>query len=250
VTAADTRSDAAMLAVLQPRLAAIDRTISLRLEESGAIGDPSRRRVGADPLDGTNHFAAGGNLYAVQAHYIEDDAPLAAVVFQPEVFLPLSESASCVGRLVRATRGGGAFVSRTTWRDGAFDRTPWRRVERRPSSGRPTLAACVPITTKMTAAERALAERVYDSGLMGASIGTGNAGGNVMMIVFGGEDVYANLGAGEELDLAPPQVIAEEVGLTVWSRDRRPPRWTVRKQPFIVAPDSDTAERVLRAAGL
>jgi 3'-phosphoadenosine 5'-phosphosulfate (PAPS) 3'-phosphatase len=108
----------------------------------------------------------------------------------------------------------------------------------------------VPVTTKMTAAERALALRVHDSGLVGATTAAGNAGGNVLMIVFGGQDVYANFGAGEELDLAPPQVIAEEAGLTVWTTTRRPPVWTTRKQPFIVAPDPATAERFLHAAGL
>jgi 3'-phosphoadenosine 5'-phosphosulfate (PAPS) 3'-phosphatase len=71
-----------------------------------------------------------------------------------------------------------------------------------------------------------------------------------MMIVFGGQDVYANFGAGEELDLAPPQVIAEEAGLTVWGFDRRPPVWHVRKQPFVVARSPEMAERFLSAAGL
>jgi hypothetical protein len=81
-------------------------------------------------------------------------------------------------------------------------------------------------------------------------MGTGNAGGNALMVIFGGQDVYANLGAGEELALAPPQVIAEEVGLTVWSPDRRPPVWRVRKTPVVFAPDPETAERFLSAAGL
>jgi hypothetical protein len=39
--------------------------------------------------------------------------------------------------------------------------------------------------------------------------GTGGAGGNVMMATLGGQHVYAN-GAGDDLDLIPPQVIAEE----------------------------------------
>jgi 3'-phosphoadenosine 5'-phosphosulfate (PAPS) 3'-phosphatase len=81
-------------------------------------------------------------------------------------------------------------------------------------------------------------------------MGTGNAGGNAMMVIFGGQDVYANLGAGEELDLAPPQVIAEEIGLTVWGPDRRPPVWHVRKMPVLFAPDAETAERFFQAAGL
>jgi 3'-phosphoadenosine 5'-phosphosulfate (PAPS) 3'-phosphatase len=250
VTEADERSDAAMLAILTPRLGAIDPAISVRLEESGSSGPQGRRHVGADPLDGTSHFAAGGNLYAVQAHYVEDGVPLVGVVFQPEVFLPLAESEGCTGRLVYAVRGGGAFVRRTDLDGGTFRVTEPRPVVRRPPPARRTFVASVPITTKMSAAERATAQRVYESGLVSASMGAGNAGGNVMMVVFGGEDVYANLGAGEELDLAPPQVIAEEIGLTVWGPDRRPPVWHTRKMPVLFAPDEETAERFFRAAGL
>jgi len=70
-----------------------------------------------------------------------------------------------------------------------------------------------------------------------------------MMVLFGGQDVYANFGAGDDLDLAPPQLIAEEAGLTVWGPDRRSPVWHVRKQPFIVAPSPRIAELFLSAAG-
>jgi 3'-phosphoadenosine 5'-phosphosulfate (PAPS) 3'-phosphatase len=250
VTEADDRSDAAMLAILTPRLRAIDPAISVRLEESGSSGPQAHRHVGADPLDGTSHFAAGGSLYAVQAHFVEDGVPLVGVVFQPEVFLPLAESEQCVGRLVYAVRGSGAFMRRTDLGSDTFQMSEPRPVVRRPPPGRRTFVAAVPITTKMSAAERATAHRVYESGLVAASMGTGNAGGNVMMVVFGGEDVYANLGAGEELDLAPPQVIAEEIGLTVWGPDRRPPVWHTRKMPVLFAPDGETAERFFRAAGL
>lgn len=250
VTEADTRSDAAMRAVLDAHRSALGADVSFRLEESGVVGTPGARRIGADPLDGTSHFAAGGNLYSVQAHYIEDGAPLAAVICQPELYVPLSESEHCTGRLVFATRGGGAFVRRTEFRGAGFHFDPPRRVQPPPLSSARTIVACVPITSKMNDRERGLAQAVYASGLVGAMTGTGNAGGNVMMIVFGGQDVYANFGAGEELDLAPPQVIAEEVGLTVWGLDRRPPVWHVLKQPFVVARTEEMAERFLKAAGL
>ena len=69
-----------------------------------------------------------------------------------------------------------------------------------------------------------------------------------MMVLFGGQHVYANFGAGEDLDLIPPQVIAIEAGLTVWGVDRKPPVWHVRKQPFVIAPNEEIAERFLRAA--
>jgi 3'-phosphoadenosine 5'-phosphosulfate (PAPS) 3'-phosphatase len=71
-----------------------------------------------------------------------------------------------------------------------------------------------------------------------------------MMAIFGGHEVYANFGAGDDLDLAPGQVIALEAGLTVWGSDRRPPVWHVRKQTVIVAPDDEIADQFLRAAGL
>ena len=64
VTAADERSDAAIRSVFETQLLAIDPTSSLHLEESGATGASHLKKAGADPLDGTNHFASGGNLYS------------------------------------------------------------------------------------------------------------------------------------------------------------------------------------------
>jgi 3'-phosphoadenosine 5'-phosphosulfate (PAPS) 3'-phosphatase len=250
VTVADEASDAAMRAILEARLAELDPSITLRLEESGSVRPQASRNVGADPLDGTSHFAADGTMYSVQAHYVEDGVPLVGVVFQPEVFLPLSETDRCVGRLAYAARGRGAFVHRTELDGAGFRLLARRPIAKRPPAGRPTFVAAVPVTTKMTPAERRSAQRVYESGLLAASMGTGNAGGNAMMVLFGGQDVYANLGAGEELDLAPPQVIAEEIGLIVWGPDRRPPVWRVRKLPVVFAADAETAERFLTAAGL
>ena len=249
VTDADRESDAAILAVLQTRIPGIDPSISFHLEESGVTGTPGRKRVGADPLDGTSHFATGGNLYSVQAHYIEDGVPLVGVVFQPEVYLPLSVTESPAGRLVSAIRGEGAMVYRTEFAGDAFRVSEGRRVVKRPRSPTRTFVACVPITGKMTLEERALARKVHESGLIGGMTGTGGAGANVMMAIFGGHEVYANFGAGDDLDLAPAQVIAQEAGLTVWGPDRRPPVWHVRKQPVIVAPDDEIAELFLRAAG-
>lgn len=248
VTDADQRSDDAILSVLRDRFP--DSSISFHLEESGVTGELGRNRVGADPLDGTSHFAAGGNLYSVQAHYIEDGVPLVGVVFQPEAYLPLGVADRPLGRLVSAARGRGALVRRTEFSGGGFELGEPRAVVRRRVVSRRSYVACVPITGKMTPEERERARRVHESGLVGSMTGTGGAGGNVMMAVFGGQDVYANFGAGEDLDLVPPQVVAEEAGLTVWGPDRRPPVWHVRKQPFIVAPDEETAERFLRAARL
>jgi 3'-phosphoadenosine 5'-phosphosulfate (PAPS) 3'-phosphatase len=250
VTAADECSDAAILSVFLTELTAIDRTISFHLEESGRHGEGDRKWAGADPLDGTNHFACGGNLYAVQAHYVEAGLPLAGVVFQPEVYLPLSESPAPVGRLATAIRGGGATVRRSRFVGGQFRLRAARPIERlrlpRPSG----YVACVPFSGKMSEDERQIARRVHDSGLIAVTTGAGGAAANVMMAIFGGHHVYANFGAGEDLDLIPPQVIAIEAGLTVWGTGRRPPVWNVRKQPFIVAPDHVAAEQFLAAAGL
>jgi len=77
-----------------------------------------------------------------------------------------------------------------------------------------------------------------------------SAGANILMVVFGGQDVYANLGAGSELDIAPGQVIAQEAGLAVRTSSRRVPVWDVWKQPVIVAPSARSAARVLRIAGI
>jgi 3'-phosphoadenosine 5'-phosphosulfate (PAPS) 3'-phosphatase len=201
-------------------------------------------------LDGTNHFAAGGTAYSVQAHYVENGVPLAGVVFQPEVYLPLSESAHCTGRLAYAIRDGGAFVQRTEFTGTDFVRGAARRVTKPPLVEVRRYVSCVPLSTKMAPEEWKRAERVLESGIVAVTTGVGGAGGNVMMTIFGGQHVYANLGAGEDLDLIPPQVIALEAGMTVWGVDRTPPIWNVRKQPFIVAPNPQIAERFLQAAGL
>ncbi len=250
VTEADQQSDAAILSVLTRSFRGLDPSISFHLEESGVAGTIGRKRVGADPLDGTSHFATGGNLYSVQAHYIEDGVPLVGAVFQPEVYLPLSVTQCPSGRLVSAIHGEGAYARRTQFVGDAFQLSDPHRVVKRQRSATRAFVACVPITGKMKPEERELARRVHESGLIGGMTGTGGAGGNVMMAIFGGHEVYANFGAGDDLDLAPGQVIAQEAGLTVWGPDRRPPVWHIRKQPVIVAPDDEIAELFLQAAGL
>ena len=184
------------------------------------------------------------------AHYVEDGVPLIGVVFQPEVYLPLDQTERCVGRFAFALRGGGAFVRQSVFEGADFEFGETRRLTRRDFPETRTYVACVPLSTKMTTEERERASRVHRSGIIASSTGTGGAGGNVMMVVLGGQHVYANFGAGDELDLIPPQVIAEEAGLTVWGIDRRPPVWKVSKQPFVVAPTPRVAEQFLVAAGL
>ncbi len=250
VTTADQKSDAAILAAFQSRLPAIDPAISFHLEESGITGTPGAKIAGADPLDGTNHFAAGGTSYSVMAHYVEGGVPMIGVVFQPEVFLPLAETENCVGRLVFAVLGEGALAQRSDYRNKKFALTKPRRVLRRVVPQTRAWVACVPFGSKMDDEGRARASRVHTSGIIASTTGVGGAGGNVMLSIFGGQDVYANFGAGEDLDLIPPQVIAHEAGLTVWGLDRKLPVWNVRKQPFIVAPSPEIAERFLQAAGL
>jgi 3'-phosphoadenosine 5'-phosphosulfate (PAPS) 3'-phosphatase len=250
VTEADERSDAAILSVFRNRIAAIDPEISFHLEESGIHGRGIEKRVGADPLDGTNHFACGGAMYAVQAHYVEHGVPVAGVVMQPEVYLPLSESPAPAGRLAAAIRGRGATVRRTRLVHGKFRLGPERLLRHAATPEPSGYVACVPFSGKMTDSERALARRLHESGLISVTTGAGGAAANVMMVLFGGQHVYANFGAGEDLDLIPPQVIGIEAGLTVWDVHRMPPVWNVRKQPVIVAPDPAAAEKFLAAAGL
>lgn len=251
VTTADQKSDAAILEVFKKRLPAIDPEIAFHLEESGITGARGARIAGADPLDGTNHFAAGGAAYSVMAHYVEDGIPQIGVIFQPEVYLPLAEGEDCVGRLVFAIRGTGALVQRSTYRGKkGFALTKPRRIRRTAVPQTRGYVACVPIGSKMDEEGRRRATSVYLSGIVAATTGLGNAGGNVLLSVFGGQDVYANFGAGEDLDLIPPQVIALEAGLTVWGMDRKEPVWNVRKQPYIVAPSPEIAERFLQAAGI
>ncbi len=250
VTEADQRSDAAILEVFKHRFPLLDPEISFRLEESGDTGTPGLKLAGADPLDGTNHFACGGSLYSIQAHYMENGVPLVGMVFQPEAYLPLAETPDCVGRLAWAARGCGAWVLRSTFTGVSFSFAEPSRLRKRTIPSTRTFTACIPLSSKMTPEERGRATRALSSGLVASTTGTGGAGGNVMMTVLGGQQVYANFGAGTDLDLIPPQEIAEEAGLTVWDLRRRPPVWNVSKQPFVVAVTPEIAEAFLQAAGL
>lgn len=250
VTVADKRSDAAIRETFESELRAIDPTIAFRLEESGSSGEQGRHWVGADPLDGTNHFASGGGSYSVQSHYIVAGLPQIGVVFQPEVYLPLSETGNCLGRIAYAIRGQGARYERTEFRGGSFVRGEARALKLRRLPMPRNFVSCVPLSTKMSVEEWERARKVLESGIVSSTTGVGGAGGNVMLTLFGGQHVYANFGAGEELDLAPPQVIAEEAGMTVWGVDRKPPVWSVRKQACVFAPSPEIAELFLKAAGL
>jgi 3'-phosphoadenosine 5'-phosphosulfate (PAPS) 3'-phosphatase len=246
VTDADRRSDEVIRRIFADRL---PLGVSFTLEESGSSGPCGNRWVGADPLDGTNHFACGGHFYSIQAHYVEDGVPHIGVVFQPEMYLPLAETIRCVGRISYAVRGRGAFSRRTEYVEPGFQVGEERILRAVTQPATKTFVSCVPLSTKMTAEEKARALRVIESGLISVTTGLGGAGANVMMTIFGGQQVYANFGAGEDLDLIPPQVIAEEAGMTVWGLDRCAPLWTVKKQPFVVAATADTAGAVLDAAG-
>jgi hypothetical protein len=67
----------------------------------------------------------------------------------------------------------------------------------------------------MSPEERDRAIKLLCSGLMAMTNGTGGVGGIILMAIHGGQHVYAIFGAGEDLDLIPLQVIAEEAGMTV-----------------------------------
>lgn len=251
VTLADERSDAAMSAVFAERLARVAPNVGWHLEESGRrYAADAAAWVGADPLDGTHPFASGGTQYCVQAHYLEAGVPLVGVVFQPEIHLPLDRRSGAVGRLAWAIRGGGAFVQRSTYRRRSFTLGRAQAIAVRPRRPPRAMTACVSIGVKMTPDERGRAIRLLSDPLVGATAGTGSAGGNILMAVFGGLDLYVNFGAGNELDIAPGQVIAQEAGLAVRTVGGRPPVWDRWKQPVVVAPSAALADRVLRIGGV
>jgi fructose-1,6-bisphosphatase/inositol monophosphatase family enzyme len=251
VTLADERSDAAMSAVFAERLAKVAPGVGWHLEESGRKhSENAAAWVGADPLDGTHPFASGGTQYCVQAHYLERGVPLVGVILQPEIHLPLNGRAGAVGRLVWAIRGGGAFVQRSTWRRRSFTLGRSQAIAVRSRRPPRALTACVSIGVKMTPEERDRAIRLLSDPIVGATAGTGSAGGNILMAVFGGLDLYVNFGAGNELDVAPGQVIAQEAGLAIRTVGGRPPVWDRFKQPVVVAPIAALADRVLRIGGV
>jgi 3'-phosphoadenosine 5'-phosphosulfate (PAPS) 3'-phosphatase len=253
VTEADRRSDAAILNEFRTSLTPLDPEIVFHLEESGHTGTPNNagKVAGADPIDGTNHFACGGQSYSIQAHYVENGIPKIGIILQPEVYLPLSESDRPIGRIVRAITGAGADTARTEFiaPTQTFTLSERRRLTKSPNPSTKSYVACVPLSTKMTADEKARALRVYNSGLISVTTGLGGAAANILMTIFGGQQVYANFGAGEDLDLIPGQVIATEAGMVVWDLNGNPPQWEgIRKQPFLIAPDEAIARRFLNAA--
>jgi fructose-1,6-bisphosphatase/inositol monophosphatase family enzyme len=251
VTVADERSDAAMSAVLAERLPRVAPGVGWHLEESGRThAEDAAAWVGGDPLDGTHPFASGGTQYCVQAHYLEAGVPLVGVIFQPEVHLPLNGRSGAVGRLVWAIRGAGAFVQRSTYRRRSFTLGRAKAIAVQPRRPPRALTACVSIGVKMTPEERGRAIQLLSDPIIGATAGTGSAGGNILMAVFGGLDLYVNFGAGNELDVAPGQVIAQEVGLAIRTVGRRSPVWDRFKQPVVVAPSAALADRVLRIGGV
>jgi 3'-phosphoadenosine 5'-phosphosulfate (PAPS) 3'-phosphatase len=249
VTAADQASDSAIRKILESRLPAIDPEITIALEESGGAALPGPKEVGADPLDGTNAFACGSSSYSIQAHYLENGSPRIGVLFQPELFLPLGTGEGCMGRLTSAICGCGAFQQQSRYFEGRFALDSERAVRRNAYPETQRFVACIPLTARMKPDEKERVLRTLESGLISVSTGVGGAGANIMMTIFGGQQVYANFGAGLDLDLIPPQVIAEEAGLTVWDINRQRPRWATRKQPVIVAPNPPVADLFLRAAG-
>jgi 3'-phosphoadenosine 5'-phosphosulfate (PAPS) 3'-phosphatase len=249
VTAADQASDTAIRKVLESSLPSIDAEITIVLEESGGAALPGDKEAGADPLDGTNPFACGSTSYSVQAHYMEEGSPQIGVLFQPELFLPVDSDEGCMGRLTWAIRGSGAFQQRSRYAGGQFAFDSQRAVKRNSYPETQRFVACIPLSARMRPDEKDRVLRILDSGLISVSTGVGAAGANIMMTIFGGQQVYANFGAGLDLDLIPPQVIAEEAGLTVWDINRERPRWATRKQPVIVAPNPRVAELFLHAAG-
>jgi fructose-1,6-bisphosphatase/inositol monophosphatase family enzyme len=221
VTLADERSDAAMSAVFSERLTKVAPGVGWHLEESGRRhAEDAAAWIGADPLVG--------------------------VIFQPELHLPLHGRSGAVGRLVWAIRGAGAFVQRSNYRRRSFTLGRSQAIAMRPRRPPRALTACVSIGVKMTPDERGRAIRLLSDPIVGATAGTGSAGGNILMVVFGGLDLYVNFGAGNELDIAPGQVIAEEAGLAVRTVGGHPPVWDRFKQPVVVAPSAALADRVLR----
>ncbi len=157
--------------------------------------------------------------------------------------------ARAVGASVWAVKGGGAHVRLTEFSDGAFRLGAARRVAARHREVTRTFLACVPMTGRMAPAERELGaprarqrpHRRHDRhGRRGRQRALGAVRRARRDLCFG---------AGEDLDLAPPQVIAQEAGLTVWGPDRRPPVWQCQAAGHRRAERGDCGSVPLRAAG-
>ena len=99
VTQADTRSERAIAA----RLREAFPNHGIVGEEFGSEGAPdhaSRYHWLVDPLDGTTNFVHGFPIYAVSIGLLEDDEPVAGVIYHP----PTNEMFS-------AARGCGAYLN-------------------------------------------------------------------------------------------------------------------------------------------
>jgi myo-inositol-1(or 4)-monophosphatase len=93
VTAADTDSERAILAIL----ATASDAIGLLSEEAGLTRPGAQALWVVDPLDGTANFARGYPVFSISIACVAPDGPLCGLIFDP-----------LRDELYTATRGGGA----------------------------------------------------------------------------------------------------------------------------------------------
>ena len=101
VTAADTASERAILAVLADASA----EIGLLSEEAGLTRAGVDALWVVDPLDGTANFARGYPIFSISIACVAPDGPLCGLIYDP-----------LRDELYRATRGGGARLGERTLR--------------------------------------------------------------------------------------------------------------------------------------
>jgi len=98
VTEMDTASEKLVKEIISSHIA----DARFLAEESGGDHDLSRLTWVVDPIDGTVNYAHGVPIYCVSIAAVENDRPLAGVVYNPNL-----------DEMFTATLGGGAFLNGT-----------------------------------------------------------------------------------------------------------------------------------------
>jgi myo-inositol-1(or 4)-monophosphatase len=114
VTAADTASEHAILAIL----ATVSGEIGLLSEEAGLTRPGARALWIVDPLDGTANFARGYPIFSISIACVAPDGPLCGLILDPlrdELYMATRGGGARLGdrqlHVSEASELGGAFVS-------------------------------------------------------------------------------------------------------------------------------------------
>lgn len=219
-----TRADLAADAVICGGLAAAFPDIPVVSEERPETHGFSGRCFLVDPLDGTREFVARRGEFTVNIALIEDDAPVAGVVYAP-----------AAGRLFATTPGGGAVEEQAG--PSGFD--PDAPGARRPIA----VARADPAALRVvaSASHRDAATEAYLARLAPAALRSAGSSLKFCLVATGEADLYPRFGPTMHWDTAAAHAVLVAAGGRVLRLpDLSPLRYPAgpRRNPGFVATGS------------